>query len=94
VFDRLLGGLAARGDVHLVGAPSRRTPTVAFTVAGRTPQEVAADLGRKGVAVWAGNYYAVELMRRLGLEDSGGAVRAGVVCYTTDDEVDRLLEAL
>jgi selenocysteine lyase/cysteine desulfurase len=94
VFDRLLGGLAARGDVHLVGAPSRRTPTVAFTVAGRTPQEVAADLGRKGVAVWAGNYYAVELMRRLGLEDTGGAVRAGVVCYTTDDEVDRLLEAL
>jgi selenocysteine lyase/cysteine desulfurase len=44
--------------------------------------------------VWAGNYYAVELMRRLGLDDSGGAVRAGVVCYTTNDEVDRLLGAL
>ena len=94
VFDRLLGGLAARDDVHLVGAPSRRTPTVAFTVDGRSPQEIAKRLGDRGIAVWAGNYYAVELMRRLGLEDRGGAVRAGVVCYTTDDEVDRLLEAL
>jgi cysteine desulfurase family protein (TIGR01976 family) len=94
VFDRLLGGLAARDDVHLVGAPSRRTPTVSFTMDGRTPQQVAKRLGDKGIAVWAGNYYAVELMRRLGLDDAGGAVRAGVVCYTTDDEVDRLREAL
>ena len=94
VFDRLLGGLAARGDLHLLGAPSRRTPTVAFTSADRSPQEVAKRLGDKGIAVWAGNYYAVELMRRVGLEGTGGAVRAGVVCYTTEDEVDRLLEAL
>ena len=94
VFDRLLGGLAARDDVHLVGAPSRRTPTVAFTVDGTTPQQVSAALADKGVAVWAGNYYAVELMRRVGLDDTGGAVRAGAACYTTEDEVDRLLEAL
>ena len=94
VFARLLDGLAARDDVTLVGAPARRTPTVAFTVAGRTPLEVSASLGNQGVAVWAGNYYAVELMTALGLEDTGGAVRAGVVCYTTDEEVDRLLAAL
>ncbi|MDX6200375.1 MAG: hypothetical protein QOJ79_3526 [Actinomycetota bacterium] len=94
VFTRLYDGLAARDDVSLVGAPVRRTPTVAFTVDGRTPQQVAKSLGDKGICVWAGNYYAVELMRRLDLEDSGGAVRAGVVCYTTDDEVDRLLGAL
>jgi len=94
VFARLLDGLAAREDVTLVGAPSRRTPTVAFTVAGRTPQQVMADLGAQGVCVWAGDYYAVELMRALGLADSGGAVRAGVVCYTTDEEVDRLLACL
>src|SRR3954447_7798879 len=94
VFDRLLGGLAARDDVRLVGAPSRRTPTVAFTVDGRSPQEVAKRLGDKGIALWAGNYYAVELTRRLDLDATGGAVRVGVVCYTTDDEVDRLLEAL
>jgi cysteine desulfurase family protein (TIGR01976 family) len=94
VFTRLYDGLAARDDVTLLGAPSRRTPTVGFLVDGRTPQQVAKALGDEGICVWAGNYYAVELMRRLGLEDSGGAVRAGVVCYTTTDEVDRLLGAL
>lgn len=94
VFARLLDGLAARADVRLVGSPARRTPTVAFTVDGRSPLQVSADLGNAGVAVWAGNYYAVELMTALGLEGSGGAVRAGVVCYTTTAEVDRLLGAL
>jgi cysteine desulfurase family protein (TIGR01976 family) len=94
VFTRLYDGLAARDDVTLIGSPVRRTPTVGFTVDGRSPQQVAKALGDKGICVWAGNYYAVELMQRLGLEDSGGAVRAGVVCYTTDDEVDRLLGAL
>ena len=94
VFARLLDGLAARGDVRLVGSPARRTPTVAFTVQGRSPLQVSADLGNAGVAVWAGDYYAVELMTALGLEGSGGAVRAGVVCYTTNAEVDRLLAAL
>ena len=94
VFARLLDGLTALDGVTLVGAPARRTPTVAFTVDGRSPQAVATALGERGIAVWAGNYYAVELMTALGLEDTGGAVRAGVVCYTTDDEVDRLLTAL
>lgn len=94
VFARLLAGLEAREDVTVVGAPAHRTPTVAFTVTGRTPQQVAADLGEQGVCVWAGNYYAVELMTALGLEAAGGAVRAGVACYTTDEEVDRLLSAL
>jgi len=94
VFARLLAGLAAREDVTLVGAPTRRTPTVAFTVAGRTPQQVMADLGEQGVCVWAGDYYALELMRALGLADTGGAVRAGVVCFTTVEEVDRLLACL
>ena len=94
LFARLLEGLTARDDVTLVGAPSRRTPTVAFTVAGRTPQQVSAALGERGVCVWAGNYYAVELMTALGLEQAGGAVRAGVVCYTDDEDVDRLLAGL
>ncbi|MBK5305650.1 MAG: cysteine desulfurase-like protein [Frankiaceae bacterium] len=94
VFTRLYDGLSARDDVTLLGCPSRRTPTVGFTVDRRTPQQVAKALGDKGICVWAGNYYAVELMRRVGLEDSGGAVRAGVVCYSTTDEVDRLLGAL
>ena len=54
---------------------------------------MAAALGERGIYVWDGNYYALEPMRALGLED-GGAVRAGFLHYTTEDEVDRLLEAL
>ncbi len=94
VFTRLLDGLTALDGVTVIGSPARRTPTVAFTVEGRTPQQVSGALGERGIAVWAGNYYAVELMTALGLEDRGGAVRAGVVCTTTDDEVDRLLTAV
>ncbi|MCW2571405.1 MAG: cysteine desulfurase [Frankiales bacterium] len=94
VFTRLYDGLLARDDLTLLGSPARRTPTVGFNVDGRSPQQVAKALGDKGICVWAGNYYAVELMRRLGLDDDGGAVRAGVVCYTTTDEVDRLLREL
>ncbi len=94
VFARLLAGLQQRDDVTLLGSPARRTPTVAFTVRGESPQQTAARLGAVGVAVWAGDYYAIELMRAVGLADSGGTVRAGVVGYTCDDDVDRLLEAL
>jgi cysteine desulfurase family protein (TIGR01976 family) len=92
VFAVLLAGLRDRSDVRLVGDPSRRTPTVAFTRDGETPQQTAARLAEQRVAVWAGHYYAVELMQLLGLPD--GAVRAGVVAYTDLDDVERLLSAL
>ena len=55
---------------------------------------MAAELGRHGIFVWDGNYYALELMERLGLESSGGAVRVGAVHYTTAEEIDRFLEAV
>ena len=71
-----------------------RVPTFMFTVDGHAPDEVGRRLGEQGIAVWPGNYYALEVLRRLGLEDSGGAVRAGFVHYNTHAEVDRLLEAL
>ncbi|MCU1691698.1 MAG: hypothetical protein JWM64_789 [Frankiales bacterium] len=92
LWHRLKSALEERDDVTLVGSPASSTPTLAFTVAGRTPQQVATDLGARGVCVWAGHYYALELMQALGLPD--GAVRAGIACYTTDDDVDRLLAAL
>jgi len=71
-----------------------RVPTYMFTVDGLTPDEVGRRLGEQGIAVWPGNYYALEVLRRLALEESGGAVRAGFVHYNTDAEVDRLHEAL
>ena len=69
-----------------------RVPTFAITHEAIAPRDAAARLGERGFAVWHGNYYAVEVMKRLGLDD--GAVRVGFVHYNTEDEVDRLLEAL
>jgi selenocysteine lyase/cysteine desulfurase len=70
-----------------------RVPTFAFTVDGMTPREVAVRLAERDIAVWDGDYYAVEVMARLGLQPDG-AVRAGFVHYNTAEEVDRLLAAL
>ena len=66
-------------------------PTFAFSVDGISAEEAASRLGERGFAVWWGNYYALEVMKRLGLEDDGGAVRVGFVHYNTAEEVDRLL---
>jgi len=86
-------GLTLRGIVD----PARiddRVPTFAFTLAGRTPREVATELGRRGIAVWDGDYYAYELIRALGLDESGGMVRVGFVHYNEPTEIERLAQAL
>jgi selenocysteine lyase/cysteine desulfurase len=75
------------------GAARDRTSTVMFSVAGRSSYDVAAALARAEVAVWHGNYYALELSRWLGLEPDG-AVRAGCVAYNDAEDVERLLEAV
>jgi cysteine desulfurase family protein (TIGR01976 family) len=90
--ERFLAGLPGSCRLYGLGTMDGRVPTFAFTVEGKTPREAAAFLGDHDIAVWHGNYYAVEVMKRLGLED--GAVRAGFVHYNTFDEVDRALEAL
>jgi cysteine desulfurase family protein (TIGR01976 family) len=90
--ERFLAGL--RDDATLYGLPTMdgRVATFAFNLPGRSPRDVATRLGDARFAVWWGNYYALEVMRRLGLDE--GAVRVGIVHYNTADEVDRLLEAL
>jgi len=65
-----------------------------FTMAGRTPQEVDRFLAARRIAVWHGDNYACELVDALGLRESGGLVRAGIVRYTTEDDVAALLAAL
>jgi cysteine desulfurase family protein (TIGR01976 family) len=91
--ERFLSGLP--DGVTLYGLPTMdgRVATFAFNVAEVPTREAAMRLGEAGFAVWQGNYYAVEVMKRLGLEESG-AVRAGIVHYNTADEVDRLLNAI
>jgi cysteine desulfurase family protein (TIGR01976 family) len=91
---RFLSGLPDGVSLYGIRTPEGRTPTFCFNVDGRPPREVAELLGEQDLYVWDGDYYALEPMRALGLEDSGGAVRAGFLHYTTEDEVDRLLEAL
>jgi cysteine desulfurase family protein (TIGR01976 family) len=91
---RFLSGLPDGVDLYGIRTPEGRTPTFCFNVAGRGPREVAELLGEQDLYVWDGNYYALEPMRALGLDDTGGAVRAGFLHYTTEEEVDRLLEAL
>jgi cysteine desulfurase family protein (TIGR01976 family) len=91
--QRFLDGLP--DGVTLYGLPTMdgRVATFAFNVDGVPTREAAARLGDAGYAVWHGNYYAVEVMNRLGLGDEG-AVRAGIVHYNTADEVDGLLAAI
>jgi len=91
---RFLNGLPDGVQLYGIRTPEGRTPTFCFNVDGRPPREVAELLAERELYVWDGDYYALEPMRALGLADSGGAVRAGFLHYTTEDEVDRLLEAL
>src|SRR5919199_1926173 len=79
------------GTLH--GAARDRTPTIMFSVRSRSAEDVARALAAEEVAVWHGNYYALELARHLGLED-GGAVRAGAVAYTSDEDGRRLVDAV
>lgn len=90
--QRFLDGLPENWTLHGIPSMEGRVPTFAVTHATVSPEEAAARLGEQGFAVWHGNYYAVEIMKRLGLAD--GAVRVGIVHYNTADEVDRLLAAL
>jgi cysteine desulfurase family protein (TIGR01976 family) len=90
--ERFLAGLPSRVRLHGLPTMDGRVPTFALSVPGRSPQAVAAKLAERRIAVWHGDYYAIELMTRLGLPE--GAVRAGIVHYNTAAEVDRLLEAL
>jgi cysteine desulfurase family protein (TIGR01976 family) len=91
---RFLSGLPDGVTLYGIRTPEGRTPTFCFNVDGRSPREAAELLGEQELYVWDGNYYALEPMRALGIDDDGGAVRAGFLHYTTEDEVDRLLEAL
>lgn len=71
-----------------------RTPTVGIRLAGYTPRELAQILFERGISVWDGNHYAINLTERLGVESSGGVLRIGLVHYNTAEEVEFLLEQL
>jgi cysteine desulfurase family protein (TIGR01976 family) len=93
LFARLLDGLTALGDVTVYGRAARRAPTAFFNVGAVDPGAVAEHLSSRGVNVWDGDNYAYELCQVLGLQ-SEGAVRAGIVHYNDDSDVDRLLSGV
>jgi cysteine desulfurase family protein (TIGR01976 family) len=96
--ERLVAGLQRIAGVRVYGITdarrfAQRVATVSFTLEGYTPSQVAQELGAQNIFVWDGNYYAVELMERLGLAQHG-MVRVGAAHYNTPQEIDRVLEAV
>jgi selenocysteine lyase/cysteine desulfurase len=94
LFTRLWGGLQQIPGVKLYGPePGKaRTPTVGFTLAGHTTDAVAEALAEQGVFVSNGDFYAMTLVQKLGATD--GLIRAGCACYTTMEEIERLLNGV
>jgi len=95
ILDQLAGipGLRVHGVTDR-GRLAERVPTISFSWQGHHPRAVAEALGRAGIFVWDGNYYALAVTERLGLEEQGGMVRIGAVHYNTLDEIVRLGDAL
>lgn len=93
---RLIEGLNDIRGVTIYGPPSGhpRTSTVSFTVEGFTAVEVARALGRQGLFVWDGHFFALRLVEKLGLLDRAGLVRVGLAPYNTVSDVDRVIAAV
>jgi cysteine desulfurase family protein (TIGR01976 family) len=94
LFATLMDGLAEIPGVVACPAPADRCPTVSFRVADFHPADTARSLGDEGICVFSGDYYAYEYFQATGLRDGGGAVRAGIYHYTTEEDVARLLDAV
>ena len=99
LFTTFVEGLLAIPGLTFYGIsdPKRfgsRTPTAAFRIAGRHPDEIVKHLAQRGVYVWSGNFYAIAVTERLGIEAQGGVVRAGLAHYNTREEVDYCLACL
>jgi cysteine desulfurase family protein (TIGR01976 family) len=96
IGTRLLDGLATIPGLRLWGAPTMegRVPTFSFTIEGHHPDAIAEHLAAREIYAWSGSFYAVEVIDRLGLAESGGLLRVGLCHYNTADEVNRLIGAL
>lgn len=98
ISERFLARLAELEGVTLLGRDEAnsevRTPTFALTFDNHSPEEIAKELGKRNICVWNGHFYALGLVRQLGLEESGGVVRIGFMHYNTLEEVDILFDEL
>jgi cysteine desulfurase family protein (TIGR01976 family) len=99
LIARLIDGLQAIPGVHIYGITdsnrfSERCSTLSLRIGNHHPTAIATFLGGRGIFTWDGNYYALNLTERLGVESQGGLLRIGLVHYNTMEEVERLLAAL
>ena len=99
LMDRLITGLKAIPTVRIYGITDRfewkkRMATVSIRKEGLTPEALAQKLGAENIFVWNGNFYALSISERLGVEPSGGLVRIGLAHYNTLDEVERCLTVI
>jgi len=99
LVTRLIDGLESIPDVTIHGIRDRarfadRVPTVSISIDGVHPREAAEELGKRGIYVWDGDFYATGLIERLGKAETGGVLRLGLVHYNTDEEVDRAVDAV
>jgi selenocysteine lyase/cysteine desulfurase len=99
LLTRLISGLETIPGMRIFGITDRkrfneRCSTLSFRLGDHHPTKIATFLGERGIFTWDGNFYALNLSERLGVEQHGGVVRVGLVHYNTAEEVDRLLAAL
>jgi len=97
--ERMVVGMAEVRGLRIYGITDpadfgRRVPTVSFTLEGIAPRQIARRLNQTNIFCWDGNFYALAVTRRLGLEKSGGLLRVGLAHYSTAQEVDTLLNVL
>ncbi|MEQ1587572.1 MAG: cysteine desulfurase-like protein [Cyclobacteriaceae bacterium] len=89
--SKLYAGLKQIPGVTVVGqdfSSNSRTPTLSFTVDGKTPTQVCEQLARKNICAWDGHFYAIRAIESLGLLERGGVTRMGISVYNTVDEID------
>jgi selenocysteine lyase/cysteine desulfurase len=94
LFGWLDDALRSMRHVQVLGRPEAPTPTLSFTVADLAPRQVTAELSRRGICAWDGDYYARELFDALGVNEAGGAVRLGLAHYNTAEEVGYVIDAV
>ncbi|MEQ8534402.1 MAG: aminotransferase class V-fold PLP-dependent enzyme, partial [Imperialibacter sp.] len=84
-------------DLTVVGqdfSSEKRTPTVSFTVKGKTAEEVCRQLAAENICAWDGHFYAVLAIEVLGLLEKGGVTRMGISLYNTEQEIDYVIKAV
>ncbi len=99
LFTRLIDGLQSIPEIRIFGITDskrfdERCSTLSFRLGDHNPTKIATFLGERGIFTWDGNFYALNLSERLGVEQKGGVLRVGLVHYNTAEEVERLLTAL